>query len=124
MECKVLVANRSKKERKNIIRSLNEIGVRDIVEATDNEKAMELAQQGKFAAVFTEFSTEIGQGEDWAKAVRKIDSNLPIIVTAPKSKKMEELKKAYPTASTYLMMPFTTEQLRKTVDQYVPSLAV
>jgi hypothetical protein len=44
-------------------------------------------------------------------------------VTAPQSKQMDELKKAYPTASNYLTMPFTTEQLQKAVAQCVPSIA-
>jgi hypothetical protein len=45
-------------------------------------------------------------------------------VTAPKSKKIDELKKAYPNASSFLNRPFTTDELRKTVGDYVQFLAV
>ena len=58
------------------------------------------------------------------KTVRTINGQLPIIVTGPKSKKMDELKKVCPNASNYITMPFTTDQLRTTIKQYVPSLAV
>ena len=124
MEIKALVANSSTKERKNITRSLKEIGVRSVIEAADGTQALEFLKKGKFDVVFTELNTTSNEGEELVKAVRKIDSKMPIIVTAPQSKKIEELKKACPTASNYLTMPFTTEQLKKTVREYVPSLAV
>jgi two-component system chemotaxis response regulator CheY len=124
MEIKALVANSSNKERKNITRSLKEIGVANVVEATDGNQAMELLQTGKFDVFFAEYNTKISKDEELVKTVRTINGNLPIIVTAPQSKKMDELKKACPNASNYLTMPFTTDQLRTTVKQYVPSLAV
>lgn len=124
MEIKALVADSSKKVRMNITRSLNEIGVRKVVEAADGAQAIELLKSGKFDVVFAELNTQIGEGEELVKAVRKMDGKLPIIVTAPQSKKIDELKKMCPNASNYLTMPFTTEQLRKTVCEYVPSLAV
>ena len=46
MEIKALVADSSTKVRKNITRSLKEIGVRNVVEATDTDQAIELVQEG------------------------------------------------------------------------------
>jgi two-component system chemotaxis response regulator CheY len=123
MEIKALVADSSKKARKNIARSLNEIGVREVVEATDGNQAIELLQKGKFDVVFAEWNTQYSEGEELTKAIRKICAKMPVIVTAPQSKKIDELKKSCPTASNYLTMPFTTDQLRKTVGEYVPTIA-
>ncbi|MCI0333180.1 MAG: response regulator [Planctomycetes bacterium] len=123
MEIKALVADSSTKTRKNIARSLNEIGVRNVVEATDGNQAIELLESGNFDVVFAEWNTQSGKVEELVKAARKINAKLPIIVTAPHSKQMAELKKSCPTASNYLTVPFTTDQLRKTVAQYVPSIA-
>jgi two-component system chemotaxis response regulator CheY len=123
MEIKALVTDSSGKVRKNIIRSLKEIGVRDIVEATNGNEAVKLMEKGKFDVVFAEWNTQFGQGEELVKSFRRIDAKLPVVVTAPQSKQIDELKKTYPTASNYLTMPFTTEQLRKTVAQCVPSIA-
>ena len=39
----------------------------------------------------------------WSRSFRKMDANVPIIVTAPQTKKMADLKKNCPNASTYLM---------------------
>jgi two-component system chemotaxis response regulator CheY len=122
MEFKALVADSSTKTRKNITRSLNEIGVRDVVEATDGENAFELVKNGKFDVIFTEWNYKNNAGETLIDAVRKINQKMPVIVTAP-SKKLEDLRKSCPTATNYLTMPFTTDQLRKTVAQYVPSIA-
>jgi DNA-binding NtrC family response regulator len=73
--------------------------------------------------VFAEFDCQTAEGEEFVKAARKNDKELPIIVTAPQSKKLDEVKKACPNATQYLTSPFTTQQLQKTVDQYVPSAA-
>ena len=44
MEIKALVADSSAKARKNIIRSLKEIGVRKVTEAADGDEAIQLLQ--------------------------------------------------------------------------------
>ncbi|MEX2310791.1 MAG: response regulator [Pirellulales bacterium] len=124
MEIKALVANSSKKERNNITRTLKEIGVRNVVEANDGREAMELLKKGKFDVIFAEGNTQCCDGEELLTAARKSDSKVTIIVTAPQSKKLDELKKAYPNATNYLTMPFTKEQLQKTVSQYLPTIAV
>jgi two-component system chemotaxis response regulator CheY len=123
MEFKALVADSSSKVRKNIARSLNEIGVRDVVEATDGDHAIKLVQNGKFDVVFAEWNTTSGQGEMLVEAVRKLNQKLPIIATAPQSKKIDELKKSCPKATSYMTTPFTAEQLRTTVSQFAPSIA-
>jgi two-component system chemotaxis response regulator CheY len=124
MEIKALVANSSNKERKNITKSLKEIGVNQVVEATDGNQAMELLQKGQFDVFFAEWNSKTSQGEELVKTARTINGKLPIIVTAPQSKKMDEVRKAFPNASNYLTTPFTNDQLRTTIKQYVPSLAV
>jgi two-component system, chemotaxis family, chemotaxis protein CheY len=123
MEIKALIADSSSKVRKNIARSLNEIGVSKVVEAKDGDQAMEFLAKGKFDVVFAEWNTQCSEGEELVSAVRKFDGKLPIIATAPQSKQIAELKKSCPTASNYLTMPFTTDQLKKTVAQFVPSIA-
>jgi DNA-binding NtrC family response regulator len=123
MEIKALVAESSNQVRKNLARSLKELGVQTVVEANSTEQAIEQFQKGTYDVIFTEWNTQVGAGEELLKTFRKMDANVPIIVTAPQSKKMAELKKNCPTATSYLTTPFTTEQLRKTVTQYVPVIA-
>ena len=44
MDIKALIADSSPKSRKNIARSLNEIGVRNVVEATDGNGRKHIVQ--------------------------------------------------------------------------------
>ena len=122
MEIKALVADSSAKARKNIIRSLKEIGVRKVAEAADGDEAIQLLEKGTYDVVFAEWNTQLNSGEELVKAFRKVNPKLPIIVTAPPSMMPDDLQKSCPNASKYLTLPFTTEQLRKTVSEYVPSL--
>jgi DNA-binding NtrC family response regulator len=123
MEIKALVADSSNQVRKNITRSLKEIGVRNVVEANNTKQAVEQLKKGSFDVIFAEFNTTAGAGEEMLKTFRKMDAKVAIIVTAPQTQNVAELKKTCPTASAYLTTPFTTDQLRKTVSQYVPSIA-
>jgi PleD family two-component response regulator len=59
--------------RKNIARSLNEIGVRDVVEAIDSNQAIELVEKNTFDVVFAAWNTQIGAGEKLAQTFRKLD---------------------------------------------------
>ena len=122
MDVKVLVAGSSANIRKNITQSLQEIGVRNVVEATDGEQAIQGLRADSFDIVFAEFNTQAG-GKNIVDAIRKIDVDLPIIVTAPQSQKLAEIKKACPGASKYLTSPCTRQQLEKSVTNFIPSLA-
>lgn len=123
MEIKALVTDSNSKVRKNITRSLKEMGIKNVAEATDGRQAIEMLQQGKYDLVFAEWNTKTAQGEELVSTLRRTDAKMPIIVTAPRSKAMAEVKESCPTASTYLTTPFTTDQLKKSVCQCVPAIA-
>ena len=89
--------------------------MRNVAEANNGDQAIQLLQSGTYDMVFAEWNTQINGGEELVKAFRKFDAKLPIIVTAPPSMKPADLQKSCPNASNYLTLPFTTEQLRKTV---------
>ena len=123
MDIKALVTDSSSKSRSNLSRSLKEIGIRNVVEATDGPQAMEMLKSGKFDIVFAEWNAKTREGEELVESFRRTDAKTPVIVTAPQSREIAELKKSYPSASNYLTMPFTKEQLKKTVAQCVPTIA-
>ena len=120
MDIKVLVTNGSTQERKNITQSLREIGVRNIVEVNDGDGAVSAVRTDNIDIVFADFNTKAG-GQGIVGAIRKIDGNLPIIVTAPQAQKLNNVKKAAPNASNYLTTPFTTQQLQQAIADFVPS---
>lgn len=123
MEIKALVTDSNSKVRKNLTRSLKELGIKNVAEATDGCQAIEMLQKGKYDIVFAEYNSKTAQGDELVTSIRRTDAKTPIVVMAPQSKQMTELKQSCPTASSYLTTPFTTEQLKKTVAQCVPSIA-
>src|SRR4051812_30267467 len=100
MKIKALVADSSAKARKNIIRSLKDIGVRNVAEASDGDEAMQLLKTGAYDVVIAEWNTQIDGGEELVTAFRTLNSNLPIIVTAPPSKTPADLKSPVPMRRT------------------------
>lgn len=123
MEIKALVTDSNSKVRKNLTRSLKELGIKNVAEATDGCQAIEMLQKGKYDIVFAEYNTKTAQGDELVSSIRRTDAKMPIVVMAPQSKQVTELKQSCPTASSYLTTPFTTDQLKKTVAQCVPSIA-
>ena len=77
MEIKALVTDSSAKARKNIIRSLKEIGVRKVAEAADGDEAIQLLQKCTFDVVFAEWNTQIDGGEELITAFRKFAAKTP-----------------------------------------------
>jgi two-component system chemotaxis response regulator CheY len=123
MEIKALVTDSNSKVRKNITRSLKEMGIKNVAEASDGRQAIEMLQRSKYDLVFAEWNTKTAQGEELVTTLRRTDAKMPIIVTAPRSKEIAEIKESCPTASTYLTTPFTTDQLKKSVCHCVPTIA-
>ena len=123
MEIKALVTDSNSKVRKNITRSLKEMGIKNVAEATDGSQAVEMLEKGRYDIVFAEWNTKTSKGEELISTLRRSNSKMPIIVTAPQSKQLAELKQSCPTASNYLTTPFTTDQLKQKVCQCVPSIA-
>ncbi len=76
MNIKVLVADTSSKVRKNITRSLKEIGVQSVMDAGDANTAINLLGQEQFNAVLADGKIEIESGN--LSAIRHIDLRLVI----------------------------------------------
>ena len=123
MEIRALVTDSNSQVRKNITRSLKELGIKNVAEAADAGQAIEMFEKGKYDIVFAEWNSKTAKGEELVSTLRRTDAKMPIIVTAPQSKQLAEIKKSCPTASNYLTTPFTTDQLKKMVAQCVPSIA-
>ena len=98
MEIKALVTDSNSKVRKNLTRSLKELGIKNVAEATDGCQAIEMLQKGKYDIVFAEYNTKTAQGDELVTSIRRTDAKTPIVVMAPQSKQMTELKQCCPTA--------------------------
>jgi two-component system, chemotaxis family, chemotaxis protein CheY len=119
MSTKVLVVDDSGTMRKIILRSLNALGVTDIMEAGDGSDALELFQQHQFEVVLTDWNMPRMTGLELLKAIRGSGSTVPVILITTEAEKGRVLEAVQAGVSDYLVKPFETEGLRAKLQKFV-----
>ena len=119
MSAKVLVVDDSGTMRKIIARSLNALGVTDIVEAGDGSDGLELFKQHTFDAVLTDWNMPRMTGLELLKAIRATQSTVPVILITTEAEKGRVLEAVQAGVSDYLVKPFETEGLRKKLRKFL-----
>jgi two-component system chemotaxis response regulator CheY len=112
MCAKVLVADDSGTMRKILVRSLNALGVTDLVEAPDGVVALELFNKTPFDLVLSDWNMPNMTGIDLLKAIRATGSKVPVIMITTEAEKSRVLEAVQAGASGYVIKPFETEGLR------------
>lgn len=123
MSAKVLVADDSGTMRKIIIRSLNAVGIKDIVEAADGTEAVALFQQQPFDMVLTDWNMPGLTGLEVLKAIRAAGSTVPVMLVTTEGEKSRVLEAVQAGVSDYLTKPFETDALRAKLEKFLGALA-
>lgn len=118
---RVLVVDDSGVMRKIIIRSLNSVGVNDIVEAADGQSAIDLFQGGKFDMILTDWNMPGKTGLDVLTEIRATGSDVPIIMITTETQKSLVIAAIQAGVTDYLTKPFEANDLRVKLDKYVPA---
>jgi two-component system chemotaxis response regulator CheY len=116
---KILVADDSGTMRKIIIRSLNAVGVSDIVEAADGNEAFDQFQREPVDAVLTDWNMPGRTGLELLKAIRAINKSIPVILITTEAEKTRVLEAVQAGVSDYLVKPFEAEALRAKLSKFV-----
>jgi two-component system chemotaxis response regulator CheY len=119
MCAKVLVVDDSGTMRKIILRSLNALGVTDVVEAADGADGLEAFKQNQFDVVLTDWNMPRMTGLELLKAIRATESTVPVILITTEAEKGRVLEAVQAGVSDYLVKPFETEGLRKKLQKFV-----
>jgi two-component system chemotaxis response regulator CheY len=119
MSAKVLVVDDSGTMRKIIVRSLNALGVTEVVEAGDGSDGLVLFKQQQFDAVLTDWNMPRMTGLELLKAIRGLGSTVPVILITTEAEKGRVLEAVQAGVSDYLVKPFETEGLRKKLQKFV-----
>lgn len=112
MSIKVLVADDSGTMRKIITRSLNAVGIDNVVEACDGLQAFEVYQQANVDLVLTDWNMPGQSGLDLVKAIRATDQETPIVLITTEAEKSRVIEAVQAGVSDYIVKPFEAEQLR------------
>ncbi len=118
MSLNVLVAESSPQARKNIIQSLQEIGVRNVTEASDGPEAIRQYKEAQFDLLFIDWNLQGQQGQNLVQEIRQLNRDVPIIATVPISGQNFAQEADQAGASDLLGKPFTTEILREKLEKY------
>ena len=119
MGLRVLVVDDSTVMRKIIIRSLNAVGVTDIEEAGDGERAIQAFGEKNFNLVLTDWNMPKSSGLELVKAIRATGSEIPIIMVTTEAERLRVQDAIAAGVTDYLAKPFEADKLRAKLSKYV-----
>ncbi len=119
MSLKALVADDSGTMRKIIARSLQTVGITNIVEAKDGEEAVNLFDLGGFDIVLTDWNMPNKTGPEVIRDIRVKDTNIPIIMVTTEAEKERIVEAVQSGVSDYLVKPFSADTLRDKLSKFV-----
>jgi len=118
MSNKVLVVDDSGTMRKIIIRSLNAVGLTDIVEAADGSEGLLAFQQNSFNLVMTDWNMPNKSGIELTSDIRATGSSVPIFMVSTEGEKGRVLEAIKAGVTDFLVKPFTADNLRDKLTKY------
>jgi two-component system chemotaxis response regulator CheY len=107
---KALVVDDSNTMRQIIRRSLQKIGVEDVVEAANGKEAVD-ATTADIEIVFMDWNMPEMAGIDAVRAIRAAGNQVPIIMVTTEAEKRRVLEAIQAGINDYLVKPFTPEAL-------------
>ena len=115
---RVLVADDSSTMRKIILRSLQAVGVTDIVEAADGTEAVAMFKPGEFDMVLTDWNMPGLTGLEVLQQIRAQDPKVPVIMVTTEAEKSRVLQAIQAGVTDYLVKPFTADTLREKLEKH------
>jgi len=123
MDLKVLVADDSGVMRKIIIRALNSLGVKNVVEAADGQEAVDKFPESEADLVLTDWNMPGKNGLEVIQAIRATGSTVPIIMITTESEKRRVMDAIAAGVTDYLVKPFEADALRAKIEKHVTAVA-
>ncbi len=118
MSIRVLVADDSSAMRKMIIRSLNAVGVTDIVEACDGAEAISMFDSANVQMVMLDWNMPEMNGLEVLQEIRVQGSDVPVMMVMTKAEKQYILAAIQVGVTDYIVKPFTAALLREKLEKY------
>lgn len=114
---KFLVVDDSATMRRIVVNSLQRIGYRDTVEASDGEEALARFDES-VGCVITDWNMPTMSGADLTKALRaRSDTgHVPILMATSRSTREDILNAIELGVSNYIVKPFTPQVLKEKID--------
>ena len=116
---KILLVENSKNIRKILKGILHHLGYNRIVEADNGRRALTLLKEEKINLIISNWYIPKMSGLDLLKAVRSDDSlkSTPFFMITYQAEKEKIISALEAGVSRYILMPFTSEVLKKNIDE-------
>jgi two-component system chemotaxis response regulator CheY len=122
---KVLVVDDQESVRKMTSLILEQIGIRQIHEAENGKKAMEIASLQPIDLILSDYYMDGMDGLDLLRAVRghPVVRRVPFILLTGRGDRELVVKAAQAGVNNYLIKPFTPQVLRQKIEQVMGKLS-
>ena len=114
----ILVVDDQSDSRKELTQSLNRIGFA-VESACDGLQALDKFRSTQYSMVITNAQTSKIVGGDFLDSLKKISSQIPVIVIAANGTVNDAVAAMRAGASDYLLKPFSVDTLGKTVKKAI-----
>jgi two-component system chemotaxis response regulator CheY len=121
---RVLVVDDSSTMRTIQKRSLNSLGITDVLDAKDGLEALRVLENETIDLVMTDWNMPNMDGLTLLQEIRKQTKELPVIMITTEAEKGRVVAAIQAGVSDYLAKPFTPEQLKQKVEKWVTLPAV
>jgi two-component system chemotaxis response regulator CheY len=118
---KVLIVDDYKTMLRIIRNLLNQIGFKDIDEATDGTMALDKFNQADYGLIISDWNMEPMSGFEFLKHVRAGSHNkdVPFIMVTAESKTENVIKAKQAGVSNYIVKPFNAETLKGKIESVI-----
>jgi two-component system chemotaxis response regulator CheY len=116
---RVLVVDDSSTMRTIQKRSLNSLGITDVLDAKDGLEALRVLENETIDLVMTDWNMPNMDGLTLLQEIRKQTKELPVIMITTEAEKGRVVAAIQAGVSDYLAKPFTPEQLKQKVEKWV-----
>jgi two-component system chemotaxis response regulator CheY len=121
---RALVVDDSGVMRKIIMRGLNALWVKDVVEAADGVEGIEVFGDGEgIDLILTDWNMPRMNGLEFVQAIRAAGHTVPIMMITTESEKAQVVKAIQAGVNDYLVKPFDQEMLTLKLERVLPRAA-
>lgn len=112
----ILIVDDQKTMLRIIHSLLDQIGFKNVVEATSGPRALELMQEQKFGLILSDWNMEPMSGIDFLKTVRASGNNIPFIMITAESAAENVVLAKQAGVNNYIIKPFNAGTLKTKIE--------
>lgn len=120
---RVLIVDDSSTMRTIQKRSLNGLGITDVLEAKDGVEALKVLESESVDLVMTDWNMPNMDGLTLLKEIRRRAATLPVFMITTETERHRVVEAIQAGVSDYLAKPFSTEALKQKLDRWVTQTA-